>query len=107
METADKLKEIENMIIELNKLRKDLWQPTERFYRLRKEIASSVDFLEGLSKSIRRATKKNFELTVEMASDMDLVNNKILDKFFERIIIALDEVKNELQERWAEIKGRR
>jgi hypothetical protein len=104
MEGMEKFKEIEDTVVELKKLRESLWIPTERLYRLRKEIASSFDFLEGLCKTIKRATKKNFELTVGIASSMDSANDKILDKFFERAIFVLDEVKKEIQERWKEIK---
>ena len=100
METTDKLKEIEDMIIELNKLRKDLWQPTEKLYKLRKEIALSIDLLEGLCKNIKRARKKNFDSVVEMASQISKVNDKLLDNFFEKIIVIIEETKHKVQDKW-------
>ena len=104
MEATEKLKEIEGLIVELKKLENHLYTPIERFRKLRKEISSSVDFLRGLQKSIRRANKKNHDLTVKMASGMETTDSKILDKFFERVIAALNETRQEIEEKWATLK---
>ncbi|OGZ33631.1 MAG: hypothetical protein A2Y98_01715 [Candidatus Portnoybacteria bacterium RBG_19FT_COMBO_36_7] len=107
MEAVQKLNEIQAVIAELEKLEKYLYGPIERFRKLRKEISSSADFLRGLQKSIRQADKKDHNLTLKIAAGMETADSEILNKFFERTINDLNEIRQEITEKWSALKEAR
>lgn len=98
MEANEKEKEIEAVVIELQKLGKYLCLPIERFRKLRNEIDASIDFLRGLQKSIKRAKKKDLGLMVEIAAGMETSELNILDRFFEQVVAGLDKTQREVKE---------
>ena len=109
MEVAEKIKEIEILIMGLRKLGEYLYTPIQRFRKMREELDSSVDLLKGLQKRIKRAEKKGLGLTAEIAvaASAETTDFEMMDKFFEQLIRLLDKTKQEVEERWQRVKDLR
>jgi len=104
MDAEDKAKEIEIMIKELEKLMRYLYVPINRLRNLREQISGSVDLLIELRKGVNRASKKDHELTLDVVTQMATTDSKMLDRFFEAVIVDLEKTKREVKDKWAAIK---